>query len=190
LNLAALSPGDDPPKQINVVVEIPSGTSVKYEIDSRTGAIFVDRFLYSATYYPFNYGFIPQTKGEDGDPIDVAVIGQQPVFPTSVIRARPVGVLLTEDENGPDPKIIAAPSTKTDPLHERITNVDHLPDFTRNQIEDFFKRYKELEPKKFVKIIGWKGPEVAGERIMKAIEANARSVKGTARRYSASAAKR
>jgi inorganic pyrophosphatase len=98
----------------------------------------------------------------------------------SVIRARPIGGLLTEDENGPDPKIIATPSTETDPIYERITDIDDLPDFTKNQIEDFFKRYKELEPKKFVKIIGWKGPEVATEQIMKAIAAHRRNAKGTA----------
>jgi inorganic pyrophosphatase len=181
LNISELSPGDDPPEQINVVVEIPSGTSVKYELDLKTGAMFVDRFLYSAMHYPFNYGFIPQTKGGDGDPIDVAVIGQQSVFPMSVIRARPIGVLLMEDESGPDPKIIAIPSAKIDPLHEQFTEIDHLHDFTRNQIEDFFKRYKDLEPKKFVKIIGWKGPEVANERIMTAIAASRKNARGKLR---------
>ena len=169
-NLAGLSPGSDPPNTINVVVEIPSGSSVKYELDQKTGAIFVDRFLYTATYYPFNYGFIPGTKGDDGDPLDVGVISEHSVFPMAVIRARPIGVLLAEDEKGPDPKVIAIPSIKVDPYYQQMKSIDDLPSFTRNQIEDFFKRYKELEPKKFMNIIGWKGRAHANELIMKAIK--------------------
>ena len=107
-SLEELSPGKKPPTQINVVVEIPLGSSVKYEMDSKTGAIFIDRFLYTASYYPFNYGFIPGTIEDDGDPVDVGVLSQHSAFPMSVIRARPVAVLLTEDEKGPDPRFAAA----------------------------------------------------------------------------------
>jgi len=169
-NLEELGPGKKPPTQINVVVEIPQGSSVKYEMDPKTGAIFVDRFLYTASYFPFNYGFIPSTMEDDGDPIDVGVLSQHSVFPTSVIRARPIAVLLTEDERGPDPKVIAAPSIKTDPYYAQIRDVSDIPSFTIHQIEDFFRRYKELEPRKFVKIIGWKGRKHAEDIITKGIK--------------------
>jgi inorganic pyrophosphatase len=165
-----LSPGDEPPNIVNVVIEIPTGSSIKYEMDKESGAVFVDRFLYTATHYPFNYGFIPQTREADGDPIDVIVLSQQPVYPMSVIRSRPVGMLLTEDEKGSDVKIVAAPSRKIDPYYASIETVDQLPDFTKQQIEHFFKEYKDLEPKKFVKIIGWEGPEAAKKKILKAID--------------------
>jgi inorganic pyrophosphatase len=170
INLDRLSSGEDPPNLINVVVEVPSGSNVKYELDPATGAIFVDRFLYTATHYPFNYGFIPQTRADDGDPVDVGVVTQHSVFPMSVIRARPIGVLLAKDEKGLDPKVIAVPSTKIDPYYERVKDVHDLPEFTRNQIEDFFRRYKELEPKKFVKIFGWKGRKFADDLIAKSID--------------------
>jgi inorganic pyrophosphatase len=165
-----LSAGDDPPNMVNVLIEIPSGSSVKYEMDTDNGAIFVDRFLFTATHYPFNYGFIPQTQGEDGDPIDVIVLSQQPVYPMSVIRSRPIGVLLTEDEKGADAKIVAAPSRAIDPYYASIESVNQLPNFTKQQIEHFFKQYKELEPRKFVKIIGWEGPETAKKMIVEAVD--------------------
>jgi inorganic pyrophosphatase len=163
--------GDNPPQSINVVIEIPEGSSVKYEADLESGAIFVDRFLHTATYYPFNYGFIPQTKGTDGDPVDVLVLSTDTVYPMSVIRSRPIGVLLTEDEKGPDAKIIAVPNPGVDPLYSKINSIDKLPDFTKEQIEHFFMRYKEIEPNKFVKIHGWQGVEQAKKMIRKAIKA-------------------
>jgi len=168
-SLEELSPGKKPPTQINVVIEIPLGSSVKYEMDPRTGGIFVDRFLYTASYYPFNYGFVPGTIEDDGDPVDVGVLSQHSVFPMSVIRARPVAVLLTEDEKGPDPKVIAVPSIKTDPYYAQTRDVSDIPSFTLHLIEDFFRRYKELEPRKFVKIIGWKGKRHAEEIISRGI---------------------
>jgi inorganic pyrophosphatase len=168
-SLEELNSGKNPPTQVNVVVEIPLGSSVKYEIDPRTGAIFVDRFLYTATYYPFNYGFIPSTLEEDGDPIDVGVLSQHSVFPMSIIRARPIAVLLTEDEKGEDPKVIAAPALKTDPYYQQMKDLSNIPGPTLRQIEDFFKRYKELEPRKFVKILGWKGRKYAERMIEQGI---------------------
>jgi inorganic pyrophosphatase len=157
MNLDDLGPGKKTPSEINVVVEIPQGSSVKYEIDRKTGAIFVDRFLYTASYYPFNYGFIPGTIEADGDPVDVGVLSQHPVFPMSVIRARPVAVLLASDENGEDPKVIAVPTLRTDPFYDRVRDLSEIPTFTVRQIEDFFRHHKELEPHKFVRILGWKG---------------------------------
>ncbi len=165
-----LSAGDDPPDIVNVVVEIPSGGSVKYEVDKETGTVFVDRFLYTATHYPFNYGFIPQTREEDGDPLDVLVLTQLSVYPMSVIRSRPIGMLQTEDESGKDVKIIAAPAKNIDPYYADVEELDQLPDFTRNQIEHFFKQYKELEPTKFVKILGWESKKAAKRKIIHAID--------------------
>src|ERR1700730_4585467 len=167
VNLESRSPGKKSPNEINVVVEIPQGSSVKYEIDEKTGAIYVDRFLYTASYYPFNYGFIPGTMERDGDPIDVGVLSQHPVYPTSIIRARPVAVLLTRDQNGDDPKVIAAPSTRSDPYYAQMRDLPDIPAFTIRQIEDFFRHYKELEPRKFVEILGWRSKRHA-ERIIKA----------------------
>lgn len=167
--LAEVPSGEDPPESINVIVEIPSGSSVKYEVDKETGVVFVDRFLSTATHYPFNYGFIPQTREEDGDPLDVLVLTQLSVYPNSVIRSRPIGLLLTEDEHGQDAKIIAAPAKSIDPYYEDIDDLEQIPMFMRNQIEHFFKHYKELEPTKFVKIVRWEPKEAAKKRIKTAI---------------------
>lgn len=163
--------GDNPPDSINVMIEIPEGSSVKYEADLESGVIFVDRFLHTATYYPFNYGFIPQTKGTDGDPVDAIVLSQDSVYPMSVIRSRPIGVLLTEDEKGPDAKIIAVPNPGVDPFYSNINSTEELPDFTKNQIAHFFGHYKEMEPNKFVEIKGWQDVDHAKKMIRDAIEA-------------------
>lgn len=164
--------GENPPESINIVIEIPEGSSVKYETDIETGIIFVDRFLHTATYYPFNYGFIPGTKGEDGDPIDALVLCQDSVYPMSVIRSRPIGVLLMEDEKGNDPKIIAVPNRSVDPFYSHFRSGEHLPVYTKNQIEHFFKHYKETEPDKFVKIKGWGSVTMAKNLIMRSIRSN------------------
>ena len=165
-----LTAGDDPPSRINVIIEIPSGSSVKYEVDKETGTVFVDRFLYTATHYPFNYGFIPQTREEDGDPLDALVLTQLSVYPMSVIRCRPIGMLLTKDESGKDVKIITAPAKNVDPYYADIEDLGQVPDFTRSQIEHFFKEYKELEPSKFVKVLGWEPRHSAKKKITQAIE--------------------
>jgi inorganic pyrophosphatase len=166
-----LTVGHEAPDQVNVVVEIPRGSNVKYEIDDETGFIFVDRFLYTPTYYPFNYGFIPQTEGEDGDPLDALVVTEEPVFPMSVIRSRPIGVLMMVDEKGPDAKIVAVPARNVDPNYSEVDSIEQLPEFTRRQIEHFFQHYKESEPNKFVKMGGWKGKKHAMELIMRAVSA-------------------
>lgn len=164
-----LSTGAKAPEEVNVVIEIPRGSNIKYELDEETGAIFVDRFLYTPTYYPFNYGFIPQTRAEDGDPLDALVVTEEPVFPMSVIRSRPIGVLLMEDEKGPDAKIIAVPARNVDPTFSSVDSIEQLPEFTRKQIEHFFSHYKESEPNKFVMIDEWKGQEYAKNLIKKAV---------------------
>jgi inorganic pyrophosphatase len=170
-----LTVGAGAPDQVNVVVEIPRGSNVKYEIDESTGFVFVDRFLYTPTYYPFNYGFIPQTRSEDGDPLDALVVTEEPVFPMSVIRSRPIGVLLMVDEKGPDAKVVAVPARHVDPNYSEVDSVEELPEFTRRQIEHFFKYYKESEPDKFVRIEGWKDQKYAKELIAKSLAAFGRS---------------
>jgi inorganic pyrophosphatase len=164
-----VSAGENAPEEINVIIEIPKGSSIKYELDTTNGLIFVDRILLSAMYYPCNYGSIPKTKEADGDPVDVLILGNDPIIPMAVIRARPVGVLLTEDEKGHDSKIVAAPLNKIDPSFSDIKEVDDIPEYLRNQITHFFEHYKELEQGKYVKIIGWRGREIAKKQISEAI---------------------
>jgi inorganic pyrophosphatase len=164
-----VSAGENAPEEINVIIEIPKGSSIKYELDTTNGLIFVDRILLSAMYYPCNYGSIPKTKEEDGDPVDVLVLGNNPIIPMAIIRARPVGVLLTEDEKGHDSKIVAAPLNKIDPSFSTIKEVDDIPEYLRNQITHFFEHYKELEQGKYVKVIGWKGRDIAKKQISEAM---------------------
>lgn len=165
-----IKPGENPPDEINAIIEIPKGSSIKYEMDAESGAIFVDRRLFTAMFYPCNYGFIPQTREEDGDPVDVLVLGNDSVIPTSIIRSRPVGVLLTEDEEGQDSKIIAVPITKLDPSFSTVTDISNIPEHIRDQIKHFFEHYKELEKGKYVKVIGWDDKEKAKTKIAEAIE--------------------
>jgi len=164
-----VSAGENAPEEINVIIEIPKGSRIKYELDTTKGLIFVDRILLSAMYYPCNYGSIPKTKEVDGDPVDVLVLGNDPIIPMAVIRARPVGVLLTEDEKGHDSKIVAAPLNKIDPSFSTIKEVDDIPEYLRNQIIHFFEHYKELEQGKYVKVTGWKGREIAKKQITEAM---------------------
>jgi inorganic pyrophosphatase len=163
--------GEKPPGSINVVVEIPKGGSVKYEVDPRTGLVFVDRFLYTSTHYPFNYGFVPETKGEDGDYLDALVITEEPLYPMTVVRSRTIGALLMEDEGGPDAKIIAVPDEGIDPAYSSLGDVRQLPSFTLKQLEHFFTHYKEPEPGKYVRVLGWQRKQVAEEVVRRAIAA-------------------
>ena len=165
-----LGPGKKAPEEVYVVIEIPMGSSIKYEIDKETGLIFVDRILFTAMYYPFNYGFIPGTLEEDGDPVDVLVLGYDKLHPGVVIKARPIGVLETEDEKGKDAKIVAVPIEKIDPRFENIKDISDLPANIRERIAHFFEHYKELEKGKWVKVIGWKNREEALKRIEEAIK--------------------
>lgn len=168
--LNMLKSGKNPPDEVNVVIEIPKGSSVKYEMDAESGAIFVDRKLFTAMFYPCNYGFIPQTMEDDGDPVDVLVLGNDPVMPMSVIQSNPIGILLTEDEEGQDSKIIASPIIKIDPSFSYIRNIDNVPSYVLGQIKHFFEHYKELEAGKYVKVIGWDERDIARRKITEAME--------------------
>ena len=168
--MKAIGPGEKAPEEVNVVVEIPQGGSVKYELDKESGVLFVDRILYTSMVYPFNYGFIPGTLEEDGDPVDVLVLSYEPLLPGSVIRCKPIGVLLTRDEKGPDAKVVAVPSAKIDPRFAGVDDIGEVSEAVRRKIEHFFEHYKELEPGKWVKVEGWRGSEEARKRIREAIE--------------------
>ena len=165
----ALKAGKNPPDEINVVVEIPKGSNIKYEIDDETGAVFVDRKLFTAMYYPCNYGFVPQTKEKDGDPVDVLVLGNDPFVPSSVIRANPVGVLITADEEGEDAKVVAVPVAKVDPSFSEVKDIISVPQYIQDQIKHFFEHYKELEKGKYVKVKGWENKESAKKKIAEAM---------------------
>jgi inorganic pyrophosphatase len=157
--------------EINVIIEIPMNDDpVKYELDKDTGAIWVDRFMQVAMSYPCNYGFVPGTLSGDGDPIDVLVVSNYPVVPGSVIRTRPIGVLLMEDESGVDEKIIAVPISKVDVSFENTKTLDDLNPLLKQKIVHFFEHYKDLEKGKWVKIKGFDGPEKAEEFIREALD--------------------
>jgi len=171
MRIEAISVGDNPPDDVNVIVEVPvGGEPVKYEMDKKAGTMVVDRFLYTPMRYPGNYGFVPHTLSDDGDPIDVLVPNQRPIVPGAVMNCRPIGVLMMEDEAGGDEKIIAVPSTRLTRRYEDVKDVMDLPEITRHQIQHFFERYKDLEPGKWVKIVGWEGADVARRLVTKAIE--------------------
>lgn len=171
MSLLALDSGRDIPKDINVIIEIPMcGEPVKYEVDKASGALFVDRFMSTAMFYPTNYGYIPQTLSEDGDPVDVLVITPAPLMIGSVIRCRPLGMLKMTDEAGIDAKIIAVPINKVCKLYQAVDNYQQLPPVLLSSIEHFFRHYKDLEEGKWVKIEGWEGIDVANHEIMSSIK--------------------
>ena len=145
MDLSKISRGENPPVDINVVIEVPANSAVKYEMDKESGAVFVDRILFTPMFYPCNYGFMPNTLSDDGDPVDVLVVGRHELAPGSVIRAGPVGVLMMEDEKGGDEKIVAVPHAKIDAFYDGITSYTQLPQNLVDQIGHFFERYKVLE---------------------------------------------
>jgi len=156
MDIAKISVGRHPPKDLNALIEIPlGGVPVKYELDKESGALFVDRFLHTAMYYPGNYGFVPHTLSDDGDPCDVIVLNPTPVVPGCVIRSRPIGVLKMVDEAGGDEKILAVPVDKLNPYYTEIASYRQLPAILIEQIEHFFTRYKDLEKGKSVTVKGW-----------------------------------
>jgi inorganic pyrophosphatase len=170
LPIDKLKPGTKPPDDINVVVEIPKGSNIKYEIDAKSEGLSVDRTLFPAIFYPYNYGFIPQTKEErGGDPIDVFILGNSSLLPKSVISCRPVGVLLTEDQGGIDPKVIAVPLTKIDPTFSAILDINDIRENVLTQLKHFIEHHKDLEEGKYVKLLGWEGKDAAKVMISKAI---------------------
>ena len=162
-----MSAGKNPPKEINVFVEISQGSSVKYELDKDSGVLTVDRFLHTSMVFPFNYGFVPQTKAKDGDPLDVVIVSSLAVTPGSLISVRPIGMLEMEDEAGLDNKIIAVPVTKIDPEYMQVEDIEDISDHLKQKIKHFFERYKELEPGKWVKIKDFLGKDEAEKEIQR-----------------------
>ncbi|MEZ5898658.1 MAG: inorganic diphosphatase [Hyphomicrobiaceae bacterium] len=171
MRLDAIKPGNNPPEDINVVIEVPvGGEPIKYEMDKASGALVVDRFLYTPMRYPGNYGFVPHTLSPDGDPIDVLVCNTRAIVPGGVISCRPVGVLVMEDDGGGDEKIIAVPSTRLTKRYDKVKTYSDLPEISIQQIEHFFAHYKDLEPGKWVKIDHWGHADEAKKLISEAIE--------------------
>jgi inorganic pyrophosphatase len=171
MDIKQIPAGREPPHDLNVVVEIPQGGEpVKYELDKASGAVFVDRFLHTAMFYPGNYGFVPHTLSEDGDPIDVLIVGPVSVVPGAVVRCRPIAALVMEDESGPDEKILAVPVDELHPFYTNVRSYHDLPSILCDQIAHFFTHYKDLEKGKWAKVAHWAGPDEAAELIMAAIE--------------------
>lgn len=178
MRIDAVPIGKNPPHDINVIIEVPlGGEPIKYEMDKEAGAMYVDRFLYTSMRYPGNYGFVPHTLSDDGDPIDVVVVNTRAIIPGAIMNCRPIGVLKMQDESGHDEKIIAVPSSKLTKRYDKVQSHTDLPDITLHQIEHFFEHYKDLEPNKWVKIVGWGDAEEARKLIQEAID-NAAKAKG------------
>ena len=171
MNLDRVSSGHDIPNDFNVIIEIPAhGEPVKYEVDKDTGAMFVDRFMSTAMHYPCNYGYIPHTLSDDGDPVDVLVITPIPLVTGVVVRCRPVGMLKMQDEAGEDAKLLAVPVDKLTNLYRDIESPRDLPESILNQISHFFAHYKDLEAGKWVKVQGWVGAEEAKAEILAGVD--------------------
>jgi inorganic pyrophosphatase len=171
VRLDAIDYGDNAPEEVNVVIEVPiGGEPIKYEMDKASGALVVDRFLYTSMRYPGNYGFIPNTLSDDGDPCDVVVVNTRAIIPGAIMRCRIVGVLLMEDEAGGDEKLVAVPAPKLTQRYAKVTNYTDLPEITLDQIKHFFAHYKDLEPGKWVKIVGWGDADAARALVTKGIE--------------------
>src|SRR5690348_8089221 len=171
MNLDAIAIGRSPPHDVNMIIEVPiGGEPIKYEMDKAAGTLVVDRFLYTPMRYPGNYGFVPHTLSDDGDPIDVLIANTRPIVPGAIINVRPVGVLKMEDDGGGDEKIIAVPTAKLTQRYVKIQNYTDLPTITLEQIQHFFEHYKDLEPGKWVKVRGWGNADEAKRMITDAIE--------------------
>lgn len=171
MRIDAIEIGNNPPKDVNVIIEVPvGGQPIKYEMDKESGTLVVDRFLYTPMTYPGNYGFVPHTLSDDGDPIDVLVCNTRPLIPGCVINVRPIGVLVMEDNSGEDEKIIAVPTPALTKRYDKIQDVTDFPEITLQQIAHFFEHYKDLEPGKWVKIGDWQGRDMAEKLITTAIE--------------------
>ena len=171
MNIDAISIGKNPPEEVNVIIEVAiGGEPIKYEMDKKAGTLVVDRFLYTPMRYPGNYGFIPHTLSEDGDPCDVLVANTRPIIPGAIIAVRPIGVMKMQDEAGGDEKIIAVPVPKLTKRYENVHNYTDLPKITLDQIQHFFEHYKDLEPNKWVKLMGWGDATEARKLIVEAIE--------------------
>lgn len=171
MDLSKIEIGREPPEEVNVVIEVPLGEEpIKYEVDKASGALFVDRFLYTAMRYPVNYGFVPHTLSGDGDPVDIMVAGNRPIAPGAVVAARPVGVLMMEDEAGLDEKILAVPAPRLTRFYDHIEEHTDLQPILLDRIAHFFTHYKDLEPGKWVKLLGWRGRAEALRLISEGID--------------------
>lgn len=170
MDIAKIPAGEKAPKEVNAVIEVAQNSApVKYELDKDSGALFVDRFLYTAMFYPCNYGFIPNTLSDDGDPCDILIASQWPVQPGAVLPCRPVGVLIMADEEGEDEKILAVPKAKLDAYYAGVTSYQDLPDNLCQQIAHFFEHYKELEGGKWTRVTGWRDADHARKMIEDAL---------------------
>jgi inorganic pyrophosphatase len=166
MSLHNVTPGEHAPNEFNVIVEIPMNADpIKYEVDEETGTMFVDRFMGTAMHYPCNYGYIPQTVADDGDPVDVLVITPFPLLPGVVVTCRPIGVLKMEDEAGGDSKLLAVPIDKILPIYSHWQKPEDLNEMRLAPIRHFFEHYKDLEPGKWVKVHGWEGPQAARDEV-------------------------
>jgi len=179
MRIDAIAIGNNPPDDVNVIIEVPlGGQPIKYEMDKDAGTLVVDRFLYTPMSYPGNYGFVPHTLSEDGDPIDVLVCNTRQLIPGCIINVRPIGVLIMEDNAGQDEKILAVPSHKLTKRYDNVQNYTDLPEITLRQVEHFFEHYKDLEPGKWVRIGDWHGVTEARELIQLAIDRAAAQASG------------
>ena len=171
MDISKIPAGDNPPEDINVIIEVPQHADpIKYELDKESQAFFVDRFMHTAMHYPCNYGFVPNTLSEDGDPVDVLVVSKFALMTGCVVPCRPVGVLKMEDEKGIDAKILAVPVPSVKPIYEDVRGPEDMPKFLLDQIQHFFEHYKDLEPGKWVKVLGWEGADAAKKEIIDSIE--------------------
>ncbi len=170
MSLNDVSSGKSLPDDFNVIIEISANSDpIKYEVDKDSGAIFVDRFMGTAMHYPCNYGYINNTIAGDGDPVDVLVVTPFPLPPGVVIRCRPLGMLAMEDEGGQDAKLLAVPVDKLTPIYKNVKTFEDMPELLCKQIAHFFEHYKDLEPGKWVKVVGWQGIEAAQKEIMEGV---------------------
>jgi inorganic pyrophosphatase len=171
MDIDNISIGKDVPNDFNVVIEISANApGIKYELDKESGAVFVDRFIATPMHYPCNYGFIPSTLSEDGDPVDVLVVSPYPLPPGVVVRCRTLGMLAMEDEAGEDAKLVAVPVQKLTSNYDKVQTIDDLPEILIKQITHFFEHYKDLEPGKWVKVKGWKDAAAAKAEIVSGVE--------------------
>ena len=171
MDLKRIPIGENPPYDVNVIIEVAIGSDpVKYELDKASGAVFVDRFLHTAMHYPCNYGFIPHTLSDDGDPVDILVVSPYAIVPGAVVRARPVGVLMMEDEKGGDEKVLTVPADPLHPYYKNVSSYRDLPQILLDQISHFFEHYKDLEENKWVKVKRWGEAGEAEKMIAEAIE--------------------
>jgi len=170
MDITRISPGDNPPEEVNVLVEVPLRSDpIKYEFDKSSGAIFVDRYLYTSMFYPTNYGFIPNTLYDDGDPVDVLLVGEMPLVPGCVVSSRPIGVLELEDDAGHDEKLLAVPVPKISSLYDKVYNYSDLAQIELQRIQHFFEHYKDLEPNKWTRVGSWLDADEARRIVSKSI---------------------